>query len=89
MGNLLGRIPSLFESPTLSFRARRLEEDQNGIVHQLKNLASALDVDLEDDVGPLRSLRDRRAIEVVEEFRPFEKTAFCDSIFERLAVTKT
>jgi hypothetical protein len=70
----------------LDLVGRRQQEDHGGVGLALEDLLGALHVDLEEDVGPRRWIRDRGALEVIEEGRPLEELARLDRGLERGAV---
>jgi len=69
---LLGVAPAT-QPLGLGLDRRRQHEDGNRIGPGGQHLASTLDIDLEDDVAVFGHLRHGRAVEVVENLRPFQE----------------
>jgi hypothetical protein len=74
------------EALGLDLVGRWQQEDHGRVGPPLEDLLGALDVDLEEDVGPRRRVGDRCALEVIEEGRPLEELARLDRRLERGAV---
>jgi hypothetical protein len=66
-------VPAGGEAFGLHGVGRWQQEDHGGVGPTLQDLLGALDVDLEEDVGPRRRVWDRGALEVIEEGRPLEE----------------
>jgi hypothetical protein len=84
--DLGGIVPTLAEALTLDLGGRRDQQDHQGVGMSLLDLTRPLEVDLEDQVAARRGIGERRAVEVSEEFCPFEESVGGDLLFEALAI---
>jgi hypothetical protein len=69
---------TLFEQ----FHRRRQDEEHDGRRVELSYLLSSLDLDLEEHIGSLWCLGERRAVEVTVELGPLEELASLDRLFK-------
>jgi len=77
-------VAPLAEAPLLLLERRRLDEHEEGVGVVLLHDPGAVDVDLEEDVGPGRRVGQRRALPVVEELDPLEEPTGVDQLLELL-----
>jgi hypothetical protein len=80
--DLCGWIAALSQPPTLDLVGGREEQDHDRVRLLGDHLARALDIDFQENVTPLRRVRDRRAVAVTEELGPLQEPAVVDALGE-------